>query len=203
MFVLYGVLAGIVVGLLLGGRPGRLADLHVRWAPLIVVGALVQVALFSEAISSRIGPLGPPIYVASMALVLVAVVRNVRIPGLAAVAAGAASNLAAIAANGGYMPASATALGVHAAGGGGYSNSVVLADPALAPLTDIFALPAWLPAANVFSVGDVAIAVGIVVAIVVQMRSREIIDIRDRMVRFGPLADIDRGRRANPGTWAP
>ena len=33
--------------------------------------------------------------------------------------------------------------------------------PALQPLTDIFAVPAWVPLANVFSVGDVLIAVGV------------------------------------------
>ena len=49
-------------------------------------------------------------------------------------------------------------------------NSVVLAEPALRPLTDIFALPAWLPMANVFSVGDVLIAVGIAWTIAAAMR---------------------------------
>ena len=34
-------------------------------------------------------------------------------------------------------------------------EGVVTAEPALGPLTDRFALPAWLPLANVFSVGDV------------------------------------------------
>jgi hypothetical protein len=54
---------------------------------------------------------------------------------------------------------------------GAHTNSVVLADPALRPLTDIFALPAWLPMANVFSVGDVLIGLGVVIAIVVTMRA--------------------------------
>ena len=51
-----------------------------------------------------------------------------------------------------------------------FSNSAVVADPALAPLTDIFAIPAGLPLANVFSVGDVLIAVGIVATIAIGMR---------------------------------
>jgi hypothetical protein len=104
-----------------------------------------------------------------MVLVLAAVVRNVRVPGLALVAVGAAANLAAIVANGGYMPVSAEALGDHVPSGG-YSNSVTVPDPALPFLTDIFALPDWLPAGNVFSVGDVLIGLGIATAIVVQMR---------------------------------
>jgi uncharacterized protein DUF5317 len=103
--------------------------------------------------------------------VLVAVWRNLRVPGLALVAIGAISNLAAIVANDGVMPTTQAAL--SAAGLDpldGFSNSAVLADPALAPLTDIFALPRWLPLANVFSIGDVLIALGIVVVIAIGMR---------------------------------
>ncbi|HKG56932.1 MAG TPA: DUF5317 family protein [Candidatus Limnocylindrales bacterium] len=185
MFILYSVAIGLIAGVLLRGSPGRLGELRFRWAPLIVIGTLIQLALFSDPVTARIGSLGPGIYVASTGLVLLAVVRNFRIAGIAIVAVGAASNLAAIVANGGYMPASAAALAGHG-GGNGYSNSVVLANPALAPLTDLFALPAWVPAANVFSVGDVLIAVGIVVAIVVRMRTEPVVDVRDRLVRFEP-----------------
>jgi hypothetical protein len=71
------------------------------------------------------------------------------------------------------MPASE---GAFAALGGelnpGYTNSAIVADPALEPLTDLFALPAWLPFANVFSIGDVLIAVGVVIVIVAAMRRR-------------------------------
>jgi hypothetical protein len=55
--------------------------------------------------------------------------------------------------------------------GGGFSNSAVVAQPALRPLTDIFAIPATIPLANVFSIGDVLIAAGVVVAIVAGMRN--------------------------------
>ena len=54
--------------------------------------------------------------------------------------------------------------------GPGFSNSVVMADPALRPLTDIFALPGWVPFANVFSVGDVLIGVGVATVIALGMR---------------------------------
>ena len=52
-----------------------------------------------------------------------------------------------------------------------YSNSAVLAQPMLPWLTDIFALPRWLPWTNIFSVGDVLIAVGVAVVIVAAMRT--------------------------------
>ena len=171
MFILYAIPIGIVAGYLLGGRLDRLGDVRFRWGWLAIVGLAVQIVLFSGPVADVVGDLGPPIYVASTAAVLIAVIRNWRIPGLALVAVGAASNLAAIAANGGVMPASpdaVAALGTVA--GSGFSNSVVMADPALRPLTDIFALPTWIPFANVFSVGDVLIGVGVAIVIAVGMR---------------------------------
>lgn len=173
MFILYALAIGLVLGLLLGGRVAGLAELRVRWVWLALAGLAVQVVLFT--------PLGawipedavPVAYVASTAAVLAVVLRNVRLPGFALIALGAGLNLAAILANGGYMPADPGALA--AAGiepGSGATNSVVTNDPVLYPLTDIFALPSFLPFANVFSVGDVIVGVGIVVAIVVAMRRR-------------------------------
>jgi hypothetical protein len=104
-------------------------------------------------------------------LVVAAVLRNVRIMGMPVVAAGAASNVAAILANGGFMPASREALAALGASAPSiYSNSSVVPDPALWPLTDIFALPSWLPMANVFSIGDVLIGLGVALVIVIHMR---------------------------------
>jgi hypothetical protein len=171
MFLLYAIVVGLVVGLVLGGRVSGLATLEFRWAPLAILGLAVQIALFSEPISDRVGDLGPWIYVGSTLLVLVVVLRNIRITGLPLVAAGAASNLLAIVANGGYMPASpdaAAAAGRSTATT--YSNSAIVDNAVLAPLTDIFALPAWLPLHNVFSIGDVLIGLGVAVAIVAAMR---------------------------------
>ena len=142
-----------------------------------MAGFATQVVLFSAPVSERIGAAGPWIYVASTALVLVAVVANIRIPGMVLVAIGATSNLVAIVANGGYMPASAAA--VAAIGRGeivGYSNSAVIASPALEPLTDVIALPTWLPFTNIISIGDLLIGAGIVVVIVVAMRSPTVQD---------------------------
>ena len=77
----------------------------------------------------------------------------------------------AILANGGYMPADPAAFGSVFKLTPGYSNSVVVADPALRPLTDIFALPAAFPLANVFSIGDVLIGIGLVLTIAIAMRT--------------------------------
>jgi len=171
MLILWAIPAGLAIGLALGGRLARLATLHFRWPWLALGGLLVQVALFTEPGFAASGSLAPWIYVASTAAVLVAVLRNLALPGLALVALGAACNLAAIVANGGWMPADPGALATAGLNAGGHTNSIVVPDPALRPLTDVFAVPAWVPLANVFSIGDVLIAVGLAAAIAVTLRA--------------------------------
>jgi hypothetical protein len=172
--MLLAIPVGIVAGLLVGGRLDALANLRFRWAALAVGGLLVQVALFTPLGDRLAGDLGPAIYVISTTAVFVAVLRNLRMPGIAIAAVGALCNLVAISANGGAMPADPGALALAGfTGPGEHTNSVVLAEPAFRPLTDLYALPAWLPLANVFSVGDVLIGVGVAIAIVAAMRRDE------------------------------
>jgi hypothetical protein len=90
---------------------------------------------------------------------------NRRASGVWVVGAGAFSNGLAIALNGGVLPASAQA--VASAGiepDVAFVNSAVLDHPVLPWLGDVFAWPAPLPLANTFSVGDVLIVIGVVVA---------------------------------------
>ena len=171
MFILYAIPIGIVVGLVAGGRIERIGDIRFRWVPLMIAGLVVQLAIFAEPIAGWVGDWGPAIYILSTGAVLVAVLRNVRVPGVAIIAIGAACNLAAIIANGGWMPADPGALASIGGLGSGPTNSIVLADPALRPLTDLFALPSWLPFTNIFSIGDVLIGLGVAVTIVQAMRS--------------------------------
>jgi Family of unknown function (DUF5317) len=170
VFILYAIVIGVVAGYLAGGRFERLGSLPFRFAPVIFAALAVQLLIFGPLVDV-VGGAGPPLYLGSTVAALLAVAANIRIPGLILVVAGTASNLAAILANGGVMPADPGAL--LAAGldpQGGFSNSAVLDDPALRPLTDIFAIPAAVPFANVFSVGDVLIAAGVAIAIAWAMR---------------------------------
>ena len=175
MFLLYAVVIGVVIGLVTGGRISGLAAIRIRWPGAIVGGLVIQVVLFSPQVAARVGDLGPWIYVASTMLVGAAVLRNWALPGMPVVAAGAACNLVAILANGGSMPASRAAIELMGGPGpaiqAGYSNSSIAADPTLWFLTDVFAMPRWVPLANVFSLGDLLIAGGIALVIVLAMRS--------------------------------
>ena len=169
MFILYGVVIGIVAGVLLGGRLERLATIRFRFWWLALVALAIQVALFSPLADPLSTGVTRALYVGSTALVGLVVAANLRVPGVPLVAVGAVLNLAAIVANGGAMPASEAALAAAGISIGEHTNSVVTAAPALEPLTDVFALPGWLPLANVFSVGDVLIGMGLAVAIALGM----------------------------------
>jgi hypothetical protein len=172
MFMLYALVVGVAAGWLVGGRLMGLSTMSLRWAPLALAGLLAQVVLFFGPVAERIGDAGTAVYLGSTALVLVVVLRNLGLPGLPLIALGTVSNLAAIVANGGSMPASPAALALVGHGiNAGYSNSTVGTDPALWLLTDIFAIPAPLPYANVFSIGDVVIGLGIAVAVVTAMQA--------------------------------
>jgi hypothetical protein len=170
VFILYAIPIGLIAGWLRGGRLDGLADIHFRLAPLAIGALLVQVALFSPLADGLTAGAGRAIYVASTAIVLLVVVANLRLTGVPLVVVGAGSNLAAIVANGGVMPARPEALATVGAGIGAHTNSAIVGHPSLEPLTDIFATPSWVPFANVFSVGDVLIGVGVAVAIVAAMR---------------------------------
>ncbi len=171
MFLFYALPIGLLLGLALGGRLSGLGTIKFRWGMLAVAGFAVQVILFSGPVSERIGDAGPVVYVASTALVLAAVLANLRLPGMALVAIGAASNLAAIIANGGYMPASHSAAAVGPDGVVVYSNTKVIASPALEFLTDVIVLPDWLPFTNIASIGDLLIGAGIAIVIASSMRA--------------------------------
>ena len=196
VFILYAVVAGLLIGLLTGGSPSRLGDLRIAWAPLIALGMAGQLLLFSSPVGDALGPAAPAVYVVSNAVVLLAVARNLAIPGMALVLLGGASNLVAIAANGGYMPVSHDALVAIGRGAReGYSNNVQSENVVLAPLTDLFAMPAWVPMANIFSVGDVLIGVGAAIVVVTAMHGRG--PLRDR-----PSAPSSASVSASPASPA-
>jgi hypothetical protein len=171
VFILYSLFIGLAIGFGLGGKAAGLSELTFRWRYAVLAGIATQVLLFSTPLNEMVGRLGAPIYVASTALVLAAILVNRQITGMPVVALGAISNLSAIVANGGYMPADPGAMAaLGQAIPESYSNSALVTNPVLWPLTDIFALPGWLPFANVFSIGDVVIGIGVVVVIAAAMR---------------------------------
>jgi hypothetical protein len=194
LFVLLviSVVSAICLVPLLGGRLRGLASLRFRWMPLLATGVLTQFLALSEI--SHLPDIGrAALEIGSYASILVFLIVNRRVPGFILLIAGGASNGLVITANAGVMPATAHALSeagqqVHPAF---FSNSAVVADPHLPFLGDVFWIPKALPFANVFSVGDVLIAIGAVVTIHIAAGSRLGLGLRgpraeDQTVR-GPL----------------
>jgi Family of unknown function (DUF5317) len=157
---------------LAGGRLAGLADTRFRWAWLALAGLAVQVVVISVVPAGSSG-LHHVLHIASYVLLGAMLAANLHVPYLWLVGLGGLSNFVAIVANGGVMPATRAAL--HAAGTypapGHFTNSTALAHPHLLALGDRFAIPApW--AHNVFSVGDILMAVGALLALHVLAGSR-------------------------------
>jgi MFS family permease len=143
------------------GRLGRIEHLRFRHAWAIALALLVQVLIIS-VLPGPADVLHATLHVCSYGLGAWWLFENRRIPGIWLMAVGAAMNITAIVANGGVMPAAPSAL--TAAGlpitVSTFKNSTALAAPRLPFLGDIFAVPASWPLHNVFSIGDVALALG-------------------------------------------
>jgi hypothetical protein len=152
-----------------GGSLAHFASLPLRWVPLAFAALVVQLLIFTPFRAISLFPGATvPLYLLSMALLVVWVAANWRIPGMAIMALGLLLNFAAIVANGGHMPVApeqaryaglidrytTDALPVR-------NNSIATAEGVrLWLLTDILALPAGVPLANVYSIGDVLLAIG-------------------------------------------
>ncbi len=164
MHLLYAVFFGVLIGLATGGRLAALAQARFRLWPVALAGLAFQALLFSPPVAQSVGRLGPSLYVLSTTLVLMALVVNLRRPGIALVITGAMLNFVAIVANGGQMPASPEAIAALTGSAGfgheGFANSVPMSHAVLPFLGDIFVLPRPFPFANVFSIGDVLIGLG-------------------------------------------
>jgi Family of unknown function (DUF5317) len=165
MFLVVVVLLSALAVPVLGGHLSTLADVSVRLAWTLPLALALQVlAINAPGVPQAMRPW---IQLASYPVAGLFVVANRHLPGMALIGLGLLLNVVAISANAGVMPSSASAL--DRAGlprrPTAYANSAMVDHPRVAFLGDVFAIPKPLPLRNVFSVGDVAIAVGAAVAI--------------------------------------
>jgi MFS family permease len=173
--LLLAVVLGAALALvpLTGGRLTALADVAVHRLGALFGAAGLQVLVLVVFPTAPAALLGAG-HLASYLLAAWFVISNRHIPGWWLIGLGGLLNFAAIASNAGVMPASPVA--VERAGltevPGRFANSQVLVDPNLAWLGDVFAVPSNWPLANVFSVGDVCLALGGAIALHGLCRSR-------------------------------
>ncbi len=163
MILLAVLVLALVTVPLAGGRLMRIADVSFRWGWAILIAIGLQIFVISF-LPDRFGELPEWLHITSYVFAALFILANIRVPGMALIGLGALCNAIAIVANSGVMPASPAAL--EGAGlepsAEGFANSTALEDPRLLFLGDIFYIPDSVPILdNVFSVGDVLIAVGV------------------------------------------
>jgi len=172
MLLLAAVIFGLVLVPVTRGRLSSLAAIELRGAWLLPTALAVQIVA-TTVVPGAPHALLAAAHIGSYVCAAVWFVRNRSVPGLWLAGAGGALNAIAIVANGGVMPASAHAMaraGVSDAARQ-FANSGAVAHARLLPLGDILAAPRAWPLANVFSIGDVFVAVGILVVIVLAGRA--------------------------------
>jgi hypothetical protein len=163
VIVVVSAAAGVVSSLWSFERIRCLGAMRFRGAQLVWVAAAIQVLIFtapSRQLPASVVEIG---HYASYALCIGFIVVNRDLPGTWLIALGTTSNLLAIVANRGTMPADISAwlrAGRPIPAEGHFGNSEPLTNPHLGFLGDVFAIPAGWPLSNVFSVGDVVIVIG-------------------------------------------
>ncbi|HEY3925788.1 MAG TPA: DUF5317 domain-containing protein [Acidothermaceae bacterium] len=162
--MLMALLAGLLVATvpLFGGHLRALANVRIKsfW---LIAGALALQVLAISVVPTWPRALLVSAHLVSYVMAGWFVWLNRRVSGLPIVALGGALNAITIAVNGGTLPASRSALataGIHPVAGD-FNNSGVLAHPHLAWLGDVIPVPASVPMANVFSIGDLLILLGL------------------------------------------
>ena len=160
----------IIVALLRGGALRNLAAVQLRWLPLVIASFALQLLIFTPFVRSPLVAFATvPIYVVSMTLLVIWVAANWRIPGMALIALGLVLNVIAITANGGHMPVSlesaryAGTIGNYTRAGALVANNSIATQDNVRfwLLTDIIAIPKQIPFANVISIGDVLLTIGV------------------------------------------
>jgi hypothetical protein len=151
---------------LLGGQLGELRSIRIRGAAFVGAAVVVQTLLVTVLPKDVPPAVSGGAHLLTYAAGVGVLLFNRRIPGMAIVALGGLANTAAIAANNGVMPASAAAraaagLPPLTSGGSHFANSATVSSARLGFLGDVFPWPRPMPFANVFSVGDVLLVVGI------------------------------------------
>jgi len=171
MLYLVALLIGLLIGFLRGGRLSHLTRLRLRWLWVVLVALVIQLLIFPLFSGAPLLLYATaPLHLVSYGILIVWLAGNLRLLPVGVLLLGAACNLVAVSSNGGYMPASATAL--ERAGLGGLAEqlvdgqavaNVILMSPATKAnaLGDWFYLPEWIPFSTAFSIGDVLIMVGL------------------------------------------
>ena len=162
MIIVVAAILAVLTVPLTGRSLAPLANLSLKRVWLVWLSIGLQVAIISVFTLPKW--LGQPLHLGTYALSGAFLWSNRHLPGAWILALGTALNLMAIVANGGTMPALASAWRTAglAIAPNDFENSNIVHNPRLPWLGDVFAVPKGWPFANVFSVGDVLVVVAII-----------------------------------------
>jgi Family of unknown function (DUF5317) len=176
-----------LAGTALRRRTAKFRGFQFEWWELAAAAFALELLLYNPPIDSMPWTLtyGPWVWVATRLALLAAVLRNTRARGAwsgacLAMALGMALNTVVIVSNDGYMPQSVEAainvwgperVGADADPGRLQNTRPMDADSRLTWLGDVLPEPTWLPRANVLSVGDVVLALGMAAWIFSRLRA--------------------------------
>ncbi|HHV96569.1 MAG TPA: DUF5317 domain-containing protein [Clostridiaceae bacterium] len=185
MFILYAVVLGIIIGYILGGRLKYLSQTTFKKLYLAIGGFLIQIFIFSDipffkTLQQNYESIVIALHILSYILILIFISINYKVPGIAVIGVGILLNAIVIILNRGHMPASiesfsASSIGKHAdllKQGESINNSKAITAETILPwLGDIFVIPSYIPLSNVFSIGDVIIAIGVCIYFAMNMKA--------------------------------
>jgi hypothetical protein len=179
VILIVAVMASVLVALLRGGKLALLGQLKIQSAWLIPLAFLMQVFVVFVPGGRTTGLSDPAavLTLISYMVLVVAVIINRRLPGMALIGMGLLVNFAVIAANGGFMPIESHVVELLGHGDRvqalepGYrvyqAKDVILRreDTRLWILSDILVIPPPFPLSSALSLGDVMLIAGLFVLI--------------------------------------
>jgi MFS family permease len=167
-----GIALGLILGLVLGGRIERLAEIRLRFLPLLFLAVILRFGteILITAGSGPADTLRLPLFALAYGLLVYTLWHNRGYPGMALAFVGVSANAIVIVWNLGYMPVWMPAL--QASGLPTHLDSplhILLAGGTasdffrhLGPLADVIPIPFW-PVQNVASVGDLFLSAGLAI----------------------------------------
>jgi DHA3 family macrolide efflux protein-like MFS transporter len=203
-----GILLGLVLGLLAGGRLTNLAQIHLRWLGVLLVAVIVRFGTETllNAGVDIVDTLRLPLLLLGFGLLLVGLWANRGYPGMGIAFVGILLNTIVIAVNGGYMPVWDDALAVAGMTPADVTSALhIVVDGTIEEflfgalvLGDIIPIP--LPIVqNVASLGDVFLSLGLgfflfasVVRVPTELEADEEEAIRERLIGIAASTRLPR-----------
>ena len=184
MVLLWAIPIGLIIGLLRGGSILNLEHIELKAPWLILIALVIQFSIFpfglpGGALLKLEGTLFEVVHLASYALLALFVIFNIKEWMIGVMGLGMLANIVAISSFGG-MPVfrenliasgrwTEAELAPYSCGDVLNNNVLICEREGLWFLGDMFNTPIWFPLANVFSIGDILLAIGMIIFIQAKM----------------------------------